>query len=106
MVAKFTGSVIATPLGHQTAAGLPWVRFTVVLDNTDLGAETVRVSLQGPDVPDLAPRLTVGVRVFCRGHLRLRSWKNEAGGRRTGLDLSARKVTVIRERRPPTSSAE
>ncbi len=79
--------------------GLSWMRFSVVVDTERGASPVVRVALQGPDVPALAPRLAAGVRVFCSGRLTLRSWKNEAGERRAGVDLVARKATVIGERR-------
>jgi len=105
IVAKLTASVTAAPEVHQTPGGLAGVRFSVVVDNTERGAETVvRVSMQGPNVPDVAPHLAAGVRVFCRGRLKLRTWRTESGERRTGLDLAARKVTIIRERRPSVAA--
>ncbi len=99
IVAKLTGTIITTPEVHQTAGGLAWTRFSVSVDSDHVAEIVVRVNMQGPDVPALAPCLVVGARVFCMGRLSLRSWKNDSGVPKVGLTLAARKVAVCRERR-------
>jgi single-stranded DNA-binding protein len=104
IIAKLTGTVIAPPEVRRTNGGMAWVRTSVVVDNTESGAETVvRVSMQGPTVPALAPQLAAGVRVFCSGRLTQRTWKTESGEWRAGLNLAARKAEII-ERCPSVAA--
>jgi len=104
ITAQLTGTVIATPEVRRTRGGMAWMRISVCADaerDAETGGSLVRVSMQGPTVPALAPQLAAGVRIFCRGRLTLRSWKTDSGERKAGLNLAARKVEIIRARVSP-----
>jgi len=95
---SLTGMIVASAEVRRTRDGKPWARFGVAVDtenDAEAAASFVRVSLFGPTVPDLAPQLVAAARVYCKGKMTLRGWRNSDGETRAGLNLVAQEVKIM-----------
>jgi single-stranded DNA-binding protein len=67
-------------------SGKSYLRFSVHTGDGDT-AQWISVMLFGDDVPDLAPKLVKGSRVYIEGSIKLDEWTAQDGTKRYGLNV-------------------
>jgi single-strand DNA-binding protein len=101
----FTGRVGTEPELKTSAAGKPWLRFSVAVGADD-SIQWVQVACFGDRAQALAESLLKGDRVYVEGNIRLNEWTTQAGEKRAGLSVAAWKVEKLGQigrNRPPKS---
>jgi single-strand DNA-binding protein len=84
----FTGRVGTEPELRTSAAGKPWLRFSVAVGADD-AVQWVQIACFGDRARELAESLQKGDRVYVEGNLKLNEWTTQAGEKRSGLSVAA-----------------
>jgi single-stranded DNA-binding protein len=82
----FFGAVGRDAEAKTSKNGKPYLRLSV-RDGDGDGVQWISVIYFGQDTADLAPKLTKGARVYVEGSLRLDTWEQQDGTKRTGLNV-------------------
>jgi single-strand DNA-binding protein len=90
----FAGRVGTEPELKTSAAGKPWLRFSVAAGQDD-SVQWVQVACFGDRAQALAESLHKGDRAYVEGNLRLSEWTSLAGEKRVGLSVAAWKVEKL-----------
>lgn len=109
--AAFIGRIGQPATVRESKSGKPWAALTVaVAGSTEAEpVQWVQVSMFGDDVTEHAAKMLKGATVYVEGRLRLNTWKDRAGGERSGLTVAASKVRPlfqIGDKRPPRTRAK
>ncbi|HRQ25792.1 single-stranded DNA-binding protein [Hyphomicrobium sp.] len=79
---------------RTSAAGKPWMKFTVAVGSDD-ATQWVRIAVFGAKAESLAGTLLKGDRAYIEGTLKLETWTDREGNTRSGLSVAAWKIEKI-----------
>jgi single-stranded DNA-binding protein len=91
--AAFTAKVMSDPENKISAAGNPWMRFSVAIGEGE-SVQYAQVAVFGDQAAKIAGQITKGSKVYCEGKIRLDRWEKE-GEKRAGLSLAAWRCDLI-----------
>ena len=103
----FYATVVRDAEAKTSKAGKPYLRFTA-RDGDGAAVQWIGVMYFGADAPDLAPKMLKGARCYVEGQLRLDTWEQQDGTKRSGLSVMSFhcRIPAIGRNKPKKESAE
>ena len=103
----FYGSLARDAEFKTSKAGKPYLRFTARVGEGE-AAQWVSVMYFGTDASDLAPKMLKNARCYVEGQLRLDTWEQQDGTKRSGLSAMSFhcRIPAIGRNKPKRENAD